>query len=81
MGTFTVLVAFMSLAARKTRPTHMENTFADGDQLELRVFISSTPRFTAFNDSSALVCKQHFMLSILPTDRRLSTVRFRCLVG
>jgi hypothetical protein len=33
----------------------MENAFNEGEALEVRVFASPTPRFTAFNDSSALL--------------------------
>ena len=42
-------------AARGARPTHHENTFAENDLLDLRVFVSASPRFTSFNDSDALV--------------------------
>ena len=46
-------LAYESAAAR--RPTHFENAFAEGDRFDLRVFVSPTPRFTAFNDSAALI--------------------------
>jgi hypothetical protein len=37
------------------RATHHENSFASGTRLELRVFLSPTRHFSAFNDSGALV--------------------------
>ena len=37
------------------RPTHHENAFAENQAFDVRVFVSSSPRFTAFNDTNALI--------------------------
>lgn len=44
-----------ALAIAAARPTVHENTFKDGDKLELRVFLTDMPRFNAFNDTTKLV--------------------------
>ena len=50
----TVVVASALLlacvSAAKRQPTHYENTFAPGDELELRVYLSPQLRFSAFNN-------------------------------
>ena len=42
-------------AGARGRPTHYENTFAAGDELELRVYVSPQLRFSDFNNSDALL--------------------------
>ena len=49
------LPLLLHAAQRGGRPTHYENTFAAGDELELRVYVSPSLRFADFNDSEALV--------------------------
>ena len=39
---------FLAVFAAR-RPTHHVNTFSEGDALELRVFMSPSPRFSAFS--------------------------------
>uniref|UniRef100_A0A7S4EUQ1 Uncharacterized protein n=1 Tax=Chrysotila carterae TaxID=13221 RepID=A0A7S4EUQ1_CHRCT len=42
-------------SATQARPTHLACAFQEGDPLEIRVYISSSPHFTKFNDTDALV--------------------------
>ena len=65
----TLLLAALLYAAKKGRPTHHENAFAAADKLDLRIFLSSSPRFTAFNDSSSLIWKQEGMVYADFSDR------------
>ena len=48
------LLLLAAHAAARSRPTHYENTFAPGEALELRVYLSPTPRFADFNNSCLL---------------------------
>ena len=64
-----LLLAALPYAAKKGRPTHHENAFAAADKLDLRIFPSSSPRFTAFNDSSSLIWKQEGMVYADFSDR------------
>ena len=41
--------------SRRRRPTHHLNTFSETDKFDLSVFVSNSPRFTAFNDTDALI--------------------------
>ena len=52
VGVGAVLVA---AAAAARRPTHHLNTFSETDKFDLSVFVSNSPRFTAFNDTDALI--------------------------
>ena len=49
------VLLFAGIARAARRPTHHENTFAENQKFDLRVFVSSSPRFTAFNDTEALI--------------------------
>jgi hypothetical protein len=44
-----------SVRAARSRPTHYENTFQPGDELELWVYLSPYLRFSDFNNSEALL--------------------------
>ena len=50
-----VLLGLLAASYQRSRPTHYENSFATGDELELRVYLSSQLRFYDFNNSAALI--------------------------
>ena len=50
-----VLLGLFAASYQRSRPTHYENSFATGDELELRVYLSSQLRFNDFNNSAALI--------------------------
>jgi len=50
-----VLLGLLAASYQRSRPTHYENTFATGDELELRVYLSEQLRFKDFNNSAALI--------------------------
>ena len=50
----SLLLCAAALAA-SGRPTHHVNTFAENDLFDLAVFASPSERFTAFNDTDALI--------------------------
>ena len=50
-----VIVAAAAIALAKQRPLYHENAFKESDALELRVFLSDSPRFSDFNNSEALL--------------------------
>ena len=50
-----VLLGLLVPSHQRNRPTHYENTFANGDELELRVYLSEQLRFNDFNNSAALI--------------------------
>tara|TARA_B100000768_G_scaffold157451_1_gene155518 strand:- start:30 stop:740 length:711 start_codon:yes stop_codon:yes gene_type:complete len=50
-----VLLGLLAASYQRSRPTHYENTFATGDELELRVYLSEQLRFNDFNNSAALI--------------------------
>ena len=50
-----VLLGLLAASYQRSRPTHYENSFATGDELELRVYLSSQLRFNDFNNSAALI--------------------------
>ena len=50
-----VLLGLLAASYPRRRPTHYENSFATGDELELRVYLSPQLRFNDFNNSAALI--------------------------
>ena len=66
---FTLLALLYAAKKAKARPTHHENAFVATDKLDLLVVVSSSPRFTSFNDSSALIWKQEAMEYATFADR------------
>ena len=50
-----VLLGLLAASYQRSRPTHYENSFATGDELELRVYLSPQLRFNDFNNSAALI--------------------------
>ena len=55
------LLLAAAVKGAKKRPTHHENAFGAKDLLDLRIYVSPTPRFSAFNDTEALIWKQEGM--------------------
>ena len=51
----TALLLYSLSASAATGATHHENAFQEGDLLDLRVYLSTTPRFKEFNDTSACI--------------------------
>ena len=51
----SVVLVLGLLVPTRSRPTHYENTFSPGEELELRVYLSQQLRFNDFNNSAALI--------------------------